>query len=360
MGPWLASIFLSPSAAEPAAPPEAKASRAHALIALIAGHRPQWTPRDYAALAREGYQRNAVAHRCVRLVAQAVGEVRFTLIEGGREIAAHPLTDLLAQPNPRLSGAGLMEALAAHLMIAGNAYVEAVALGGELRELHVLRPDRMRVVPGADGWAEAYEYTAGGRSVRFVQEGVAASHPACRAVQPARRPLRRPAAGGGAGGAGPAQRRRRLEQGAAGQFRPALRRPRLWRRRQPVGRAVRPAEGGAGGELLRLRQCRAAAAAGRRARLAASVAVAEGHGFPRGEERRGARDRARLRRAAHAARHSRRCHLRQLQRGEPGALAPDRAAAGAPAGPGARLLAGTGLRHGAASLWSPTSTRWRR
>jgi HK97 family phage portal protein len=156
---------------KPAAPPEAKASRAHALIALIAGHRPQWTPRDYGALAREGYQRNAVAHRCVRLVAQAVGEVRFTLIEGGREIAAHPLTDLLAQPNPRLSGGGLMEALAAHLMIAGNAYVEAVALGGELRELHVLRPDRMRVVPGADGWAEAYEYTAGGRSVRFVQDG---------------------------------------------------------------------------------------------------------------------------------------------------------------------------------------------
>lgn len=162
---------LFPFLRRPAAPPEAKASRTQALIALIAGHRPQWTPRDYGALAREGYQRNAIAHRCVRLVAQAVGEVRFTLSEGGREIAAHPLAELLAQPNARLSGTGLMEALAAHLMIAGNAYVEAVALGGELRELHVLRPDRMRVVPGTDGWAEAYEYTAGGRSVRFVQDG---------------------------------------------------------------------------------------------------------------------------------------------------------------------------------------------
>ncbi|MPT21934.1 MAG: hypothetical protein E2577_02360, partial [Starkeya sp.] len=32
-----------------------------ALVALLAGHRPQWTPRDYGALAREGYQRNAIA-----------------------------------------------------------------------------------------------------------------------------------------------------------------------------------------------------------------------------------------------------------------------------------------------------------
>ncbi len=154
-----------------AAPPEAKASRTQSLVALLGGHRPQWTPRDYGALAREGYQRNAVAHRCVRLVAEAVGQVSFTLTEGGREIDAHPLIELMAQPNPRLSGTCLMEALAAHLMIAGNAYVEAVALDGVPRELHVLRPDRMRVVPGADGWAQAYDYAAGGRSVRFTQEG---------------------------------------------------------------------------------------------------------------------------------------------------------------------------------------------
>ncbi|QFR31710.1 phage portal protein [Ancylobacter sp. TS-1] len=155
-----------------AAPPEAKASRAQALVALLAGQRPQWTPRDYGALAREGYQRNAIAHRCVRLIAQSVGEVRFVLAEEGREIPAHPLLDLLARPNGRLSGTGLMEALASHLMIAGNGYVEAVALGGVPRELHVLRPDRMRVVPGADGWAQAYDYTAGGRTVRFAQDGV--------------------------------------------------------------------------------------------------------------------------------------------------------------------------------------------
>ncbi|WP_051661178.1 phage portal protein [Bosea sp. 117] len=154
----------------PATPPDAKASRTGALVALLSGHRPRWTPLDYAALAREGYQRNAVAHRCVRLVAEAAGSVAFSLTEGAAEHASHSLLDLLARPNPRLAGGAFIEALAAHLLLAGNAYVEAVAVGGRVRELHVLRPDRMRVVPGPEGWAEAYDYTLSGRAVRFSQE----------------------------------------------------------------------------------------------------------------------------------------------------------------------------------------------
>ncbi len=57
------------------------------------------------------------------------------------------------------------------------------------------------------------------------------------------------------------------------------------------------------------RQRRPAAAARRRARLEGDVAFAQGHGFHGGEARGGARDRACLRRAADAARHSGRQHL---------------------------------------------------
>jgi HK97 family phage portal protein len=73
------------------------------------------------------------------------------------------------RPNPRQDGAQFLEAVATHLLLAGNAYVEAVAVDGAPRELHVLRPDRMKLIPGADGWPEAYEYTVAGRSVRFEQ-----------------------------------------------------------------------------------------------------------------------------------------------------------------------------------------------
>jgi HK97 family phage portal protein len=153
--------------------PEAKASRTAHLIALESGGRARWTPRDYAALAREGYSKNAIVHRAVRLVAESIGGLSFVLYEGAAELSAHPLLDLLARPNPRQDGASLLEAVSSHLLLAGNAYLEAVAIDREakpnVRELYALRPDRMKVVPGPDGWPLAYEYTVAGQTVRFDQ-----------------------------------------------------------------------------------------------------------------------------------------------------------------------------------------------
>src|SRR5690606_33799 len=63
-----------------------------------------------------------------------------------------------------------MEALYGALQTAGNAYVEATGDAdgdGAPDELWALRPDRVKVVPGRAGWPEAYEYAAGGRSVRL-------------------------------------------------------------------------------------------------------------------------------------------------------------------------------------------------
>jgi HK97 family phage portal protein len=159
------------------AAPERKASRTARLIALEPGGRARWTPRDYAALAREGYTKNAIVHRAVRLIAESIGGLSFVLYEGAAELNAHPLLDLMARPNPRQDGASLMENISAHLLLAGNAYVEAVALqanlagegASQVRELYALRPDRMKLVPGPDGWPQAYEYTVAGQTVRFDQ-----------------------------------------------------------------------------------------------------------------------------------------------------------------------------------------------
>jgi len=150
--------------------PQAKASRTAALVALLSQGRARWSPRDYASLAREGFARNAIAYRAVRMICEAAGSVPLVLMEGGRELDRHPLLALLAQPNPRLRGADLMEALCGHLLVAGNAYLEQVSLEGAPRELHVLRPDRVKVVPGADGWPEAFDYTLEGRTLRIAQE----------------------------------------------------------------------------------------------------------------------------------------------------------------------------------------------
>ncbi len=126
-----------------------------------------WTPRNYRELAKEGYAGNAIAHRCISLIAEASASVPWLLYDGAAEVDEHPLLALLARPNRGQAGADFREALAGYLLTAGNAYVEAVAVDGIVRELHTLRPDRMKVVPGSDGWPEAYDYSVGERSVRF-------------------------------------------------------------------------------------------------------------------------------------------------------------------------------------------------
>lgn len=149
--------------------PETKSSRTAKLLAFESGGRARWTPRDFAALAREGYMSNAIVHRAVRLIAENAAASSFVVFEGARESEAHPLAHLLARPNPRQDGGAFFEMLYAHLLLSGNAYVEAVTLDEQVRELYALRPDRMKLVPGSDGWADAYEYSVGGRSLRFDQ-----------------------------------------------------------------------------------------------------------------------------------------------------------------------------------------------
>ena len=149
--------------------PEAKASRTSQVLAFESGGRARWTPRDYAGLAREGYLANAIVHRAVRMIAENAASCGFLLYEGTAERDAHPLMRLLTKPNARQDGASFFETLYAHMLLAGNAYIEAVALDDQVRELHVLRPDRMKVVPGHDGWPEAYDYSVGARGVRFDQ-----------------------------------------------------------------------------------------------------------------------------------------------------------------------------------------------
>ena len=131
-------------------PAETKASRAGAAVALYVAGRPVWTPRDYAALAREGFQRNPVVHRSVRLIAEAAAALPLSLIEGGRIVDAHPLVALMRRPNPREGGARFLESVYGHLLVSGNAYLEAVAVDGAPRELYALqaRPHARRAGPG--------------------------------------------------------------------------------------------------------------------------------------------------------------------------------------------------------------------
>ncbi len=98
---------------------ETKAAPVSGLgIAFYGEGRAVWTARDYGALAREGFQRNAIVHRAVRLVAEAAAALPLVLTD---RAGPHPLLALLARPNAREGGARLLETLYGHLMVSGNA-----------------------------------------------------------------------------------------------------------------------------------------------------------------------------------------------------------------------------------------------
>lgn len=146
---------------------EKKASRTGPLLAIQGTSQPVWSPRDYAALAREGFAKNPVVHRSVRLIAEAAASVPLLLYERDEELLDHPLLDLLARPNGQETGADFLESVFGYLLVSGNAYLENVAVDGVVRELYCLRPDRVKVVPGPGGWPDAFDYTVGGRTVRL-------------------------------------------------------------------------------------------------------------------------------------------------------------------------------------------------
>ncbi len=129
-----------------------------------------WTTRDIPALSRAGYERNAIANRCVRLIAEAAASV--PLAASDSEVQA-----LLDRPNPDQSGPEMLENFHAFLQVAGNAYAELSCLAGKAREIYVLRPDRMRVLPGPRGWPEGWEYALTGRKIRLMRERVSGRSP---------------------------------------------------------------------------------------------------------------------------------------------------------------------------------------
>jgi HK97 family phage portal protein len=148
--------------------PERKASAVGRVIAWGNAGRVAWSPRDVGSLIRTGFQGNPVGFRAVRLIAEAAAALPLVCQDAERRYEAHPVLELTGRPNGAQGRAEFLEAVFGHLLLAGNAYVEAVPGAASLPgELHVLRSDRMNLVPGADGWPVAYDYTVGGRTHRY-------------------------------------------------------------------------------------------------------------------------------------------------------------------------------------------------
>jgi HK97 family phage portal protein len=117
--------------------------------------------RGYESQLDEVYRRNPVGLRAVRLVAGLVGGLPvFGPSTGSGQKAVE-----LVKAN------GLLERAAANLLLHGNAYARLVTDSNDRpAELHLMRPERVSVAAGADGWPSAYLYRGGGQVVRVARE----------------------------------------------------------------------------------------------------------------------------------------------------------------------------------------------
>jgi HK97 family phage portal protein len=112
--------------------------------------------RSYQTQFEEVYRRNPVGQRAVRLVAGMFGSLTVEAIDGDARAAELVQAD------------GLLESIAANLLLHGNAYVQLIADGHDRpAELCLLRPERVSVVSDERGWPVAYLYRAAGQAVRI-------------------------------------------------------------------------------------------------------------------------------------------------------------------------------------------------
>lgn len=112
-------------------------------------------PSGYEAQVRAAYLGNAVAQRAVRIVAEGAGSVTIDATPEETPAAA-------------LIGGGLVEAIATHLLLHGNAFIQIVGdADGMPAMLFPLRPERVTVEPDAIGWPSAYCYRAAGNAIRI-------------------------------------------------------------------------------------------------------------------------------------------------------------------------------------------------
>ncbi|MEL7127943.1 MAG: phage portal protein [Pseudomonadota bacterium] len=133
--------------------PAEEKSASSVLVALSQLGSAQWGGRSPQALMRDGYLRNAIVHRCVRMVAEAAASIRLVSSHG-------EAMRLLDRPMPEDTGTTLLERLYVDLHTTGNGYLEAVFLepGGKPAGLQTLKPTRMKANLDRKGWISGWIY----------------------------------------------------------------------------------------------------------------------------------------------------------------------------------------------------------
>jgi HK97 family phage portal protein len=121
------------------------------------------TNRRYKDYAKDGYQENAIVHRCIQLISNSASAVKIDVFSGDTKLDNHELISLLQRPNPLQSGVEYFSSLYSYLLISGNSYLLRDTEGfTPPRELYLLRPDRIEIKANESIIPESYNYVIDG------------------------------------------------------------------------------------------------------------------------------------------------------------------------------------------------------
>lgn len=150
---------------------EVKSYFSSGLISLHETQSASWSSRNYLSMSREGFMRNPIAHRAIRMIAETAANVPWNLIDGDQNLGDHPAQKLIKKPNAHSTGDDFLETVYGHLLLSGNSFIKCVKTDCEPIELHTLRPDRIRVISDRNGWPSAFEYQVGNSKEQFIIDG---------------------------------------------------------------------------------------------------------------------------------------------------------------------------------------------
>ena len=163
---------------------------------------PAFLGGNYLTYAREGYAKNEIIYSAIELRATSAAEphiigrrkvsqqrrraIRSQLVarrvhalqadyivdQLREDVTDHPAIAVLNRPNPFMSRFRFWSTIIMHRDIAGNAYAWKMRDGRQVKELWVLRPDRVKVIPDRQNFIGGYEYRNGQERVELAAEDV--------------------------------------------------------------------------------------------------------------------------------------------------------------------------------------------
>lgn len=138
---------------------------------------PQWNTWSTRKAVEDGFKSSVWVYIAVQRLMKAAASVPWYAYEGSGDSwekePKHPLSQLIARPNPFMSRQRIIESEVAQLSLAGNGMLKKIKLRNQTRELWpIWELDKIQPVPSAEEWLARYDFRRDGAAIPLFPEDV--------------------------------------------------------------------------------------------------------------------------------------------------------------------------------------------